>query len=552
MARSQGAHAQGVRLIKLLRRLQGRFEGTRLAELEQEFGVSRSQLRRDLLALEEAGTRLEIEQEQGRYGHGRVRLLDADTTAIPVTRSERYTLLAARGFFDIFRGSQLHDDMESIFEKVLQTMPAKTRKDTRSLQSKIFFRPSGGTKSYENHKDIIDPLLSGLLMERLPELVNTGALSVSDLARTVEALSAEEKQALVAGVLTNLDWGSMARIATLALRVINQIHDANPTFLAQRMAPGIKALVANLDFGEMEEAAIKARPEAEALADAFNDALWEYPAKFVCLGGLLPAFTNTLAGSVTRMISRANTMSPELITEVLLSLLKDVDGKAVGQLVNQFTELARKIHTGSALLGPPGLPEFTATLTQKLMEIGVEIDPNLLWKARQAMAEVAEARVKARTELLRARPDLLKARLAEQHKVRNAFIRARRVNVSLLDELDDPDLAEAVAEGAVKIDAQEVAETVNLWCAVLNRAREQRPDFVANMLFHFANSSDTGEIQRTVKWLADDLARALRPLARAVLPAVISTVAGWLSREDDESAGEVADCLAAWRNLLEE
>lgn len=57
--------------------------------------------------------------------------------------------------------------MESIFDKVLQTMPTRTRKDTRSLQSKIFFRPSGGTKSYEAHRDIIDALLTGLLMERL-------------------------------------------------------------------------------------------------------------------------------------------------------------------------------------------------------------------------------------------------------------------------------------------------------------------------------------------------------------------------------------------------
>jgi hypothetical protein len=68
-------------------------------------------------SLQETGTRLTIEQEHGRCG-----------------------------FFDIFRGSQLYDDMESIFEKVLQTMPSRTRKDTRTLQSKIFFRPSGGTR----------------------------------------------------------------------------------------------------------------------------------------------------------------------------------------------------------------------------------------------------------------------------------------------------------------------------------------------------------------------------------------------------------------------
>ncbi len=93
MARSQGSHVQGVRLIKLLRRLQGRFEGIRLGELEREFEVSRSQLRRDLLALEEAGIRLQVEQEQGRYGHGRVRLLDADTTGLISGRTSHHVVV---------------------------------------------------------------------------------------------------------------------------------------------------------------------------------------------------------------------------------------------------------------------------------------------------------------------------------------------------------------------------------------------------------------------------------------------------------------------------
>lgn len=171
MPRPKGAHRQAIRLIRLLKRLQGRFEGMRFADIQEELDISRSQLRRDLLALEEAGTRLEVEQEHGRYGHARVRLLDSDTTRIPVTRSERYTLLAARGFFDIFRGSQLHRDIESLFEKVLETMPSRTRRDTRSLAKKIIFRPTGGTKTYNDAdtKDIVNTLLSGVLMERLVE-----------------------------------------------------------------------------------------------------------------------------------------------------------------------------------------------------------------------------------------------------------------------------------------------------------------------------------------------------------------------------------------------
>ncbi len=55
MSRSQGSHAQGVRLIRLLRHLQGRPEGVRLVNLQTELGISRSQLRRDLVAVGEVG-----------------------------------------------------------------------------------------------------------------------------------------------------------------------------------------------------------------------------------------------------------------------------------------------------------------------------------------------------------------------------------------------------------------------------------------------------------------------------------------------------------------
>lgn len=95
-----------------------------------------------------------------------VRLLDADTAAIPITRSERYALLAARGIFDMFRGSQLHKDIESVSDKLMEATTAETRRDTGSLATKIHYRPSGGTKSYEGYEDIINALITGLLKER--------------------------------------------------------------------------------------------------------------------------------------------------------------------------------------------------------------------------------------------------------------------------------------------------------------------------------------------------------------------------------------------------
>jgi proteasome accessory factor B len=166
MARKQGAHNQAIRLIRILDQLQGHRVGVRLVDLEEAYGISRSQLRRDLLALEEAGIRLEAEQEHGRYGHTKVRIADTGSAKIELNLSERYTLLAARDFFRFFTGASLHSDMETIVDKVVATMPVSTKRHTRSMERKIHFRPQGGTKTYEGKEDVLNALLTGVLFER--------------------------------------------------------------------------------------------------------------------------------------------------------------------------------------------------------------------------------------------------------------------------------------------------------------------------------------------------------------------------------------------------
>ena len=168
MPKTQGAPTQVVRAVTILRRLQGRFQGVRLDDLVDELGVSRSQIRRDLLALEEAGINLAFDKEEGRYGRARVRIVDADNTSVPITRRERQALLAARRLFDIFRGTPFHEDIESIYEKLIDTLPARDRKDLRTLAQQILYIPTGGTKHYsDDTKEVIDALQTGIMQRRL-------------------------------------------------------------------------------------------------------------------------------------------------------------------------------------------------------------------------------------------------------------------------------------------------------------------------------------------------------------------------------------------------
>ncbi len=165
--KSPGAPTQVVRTVGILRKLSGRRIGVRLDDLAAEYNVSRDQIRRDLLALEEAGVRLEYTREEGRYGRALVRLVDAEW--VPIHRSERFTLLAARRMFDVFRGTPLYENIEAVFDRITDTLPAKDRAELRSLADRIVYLPSGGTKSYDDPaiRDTIDALETAVLNERL-------------------------------------------------------------------------------------------------------------------------------------------------------------------------------------------------------------------------------------------------------------------------------------------------------------------------------------------------------------------------------------------------
>jgi hypothetical protein len=153
-------------------------------------------------------------------------------------------------------------------------------------------------------------------------------------------------------------------------------------------------------------------------------------------------------------------------------------------------------------------------------------------------------------ELLRGRPELLKERLAEQPALRNARMRTMRRNAALLEELPEAEMAEAVAEGALKVDAGELAETVNLLCAILNRVHENRPEFTQNMIWTFVSAADLPRISQTAAWLFEDFAQAARPVARAVLPSVLNALSDWLGPDEDGENGEMGEALARFRKTI--
>lgn len=398
----------------------------------------------------------------------------------------------------------------------------------------------------------LSPEMGALLLEQAPLLVSTAVDVASAAVSSFLLLKPETRAGIISRTLSGLDLSRLGGAFTDAAKVIQDLHAQNPTFFADHMGPALAEIMKNVDFGEGVDLYFGATADVAALARSIGVAFFDNPSKMICLAALLPGLINLGVAIANENLTRMNELSGELQAEVLLSLMRDVDGHAMGTLVNQGAELLRKIHTGSALLGPPGLPEFTAELTRKLADLGSAVDPMLLWKARRVITEISEARIAARLDLLRNNPELLEQRLREQPSIRNARLRARRKNMELLADLPDDMLSSAVAEGAIKVDTQDIAEALNLVCDVLNRVHETRPDFVSSLLSQFANAADLNAMEETARWLTEDLVRTLAPVLRSAAPSLIRGVAELLAPADDGMDEEIQSSLEALSSLTRE
>lgn len=395
-----------------------------------------------------------------------------------------------------------------------------------------------------------DSELTGLLMEKFPALVNMGIKGTGGLSKALDSLPDEEKKTFMGEALNAIDSASLGEALATFLRIINEVHETQPTFIADQLYEPIKGLVENLDFADIEDLVKHSQMDIVGLIGAVNEVFDRYPAKVVCLMGVLPALLNVVVAVLNESMDQVDNMPPELITEVLLSLMKDIDGKAIGKFVNTNHELLRKIHTGSALLGPPGHPEFTAELTNKLKEVVSAIDTEILWKGRQAIAEVKDATSNARFTLLRDNPDLLARYLEEAPVLLNARIRSMQTTVSLLEEFDNEEMARAVANGVLRLDLQDLAEVLNLYASVANRVQKKKPDLAMNILESFAYSVDIKEVDEAIKWIAKDVATSFKPIIRAMAPHIIEGVCECLAPENDSEQEGVDRAIDAIRKLM--
>jgi len=155
------------RVLRIREMLDGRAAVT-IGELMQTFGISRRTVYNDLRALEDAG--VPLYSEPGPSGEAQWKLQHAARrTTLTLTIGQILSLGLARRVLSFLEGTELHDELTTVMERMGQGLSPKMSRYVEQLERKMAVVHLGA-KSYGDKVDVLNELLTGLLYEELVEL----------------------------------------------------------------------------------------------------------------------------------------------------------------------------------------------------------------------------------------------------------------------------------------------------------------------------------------------------------------------------------------------
>lgn len=392
-----------------------------------------------------------------------------------------------------------------------------------------------------------DPGFIRHLAGPLPALVGGLADLAATALETLEHLEFADKKDILGSLISETATGRTGDMITRVCRILNDLHRNDPEFFTKRLAPGFRKWIESLDFGELKEMAENSRADIRAFAVMVNTVMWQYPSKVVLLLSLIPTAANILSDALEISLQRLNELPPDLLTDVILSFLRETEIRPIGGVVNELLEIIRKIHTGSALLGEPGAPQLPKLLSAKVAEIIDRLDPATFWKAAIALAETKAALAQATAAAVSRRPDLLRLNLVNSRKLANLRMKSLNQKLSWWDDQEDAALAEHLSAAVAAHDIHELGEAVNSVLRIFNRLNDQKPDLAADAVRQLVHAVDPYEVSEAAQKLFG-AAEAAKPLARAVVPGLVKWAAAVLAPADDEyeqDAREAREALAS-------
>jgi len=389
------------------------------------------------------------------------------------------------------------------------------------------------------------------IAEPLPDIIN-GLFNVIDTAATtIEKLDTGEKKELFGELIEKLATGQTGTLITRGCRIINDIHKDDPEFFARRLEPGFRKWIETVDFGELREMIDRSGNDARAMVVMINEVIWQYPAKVVLLLSLIPSLVNMVTTAADISLEKLNELPPDLLTDVILSFLDEIRAEPVAGVINALTELVRKIHTGSGLLGEPGAPQLPKLLAAKIDTIITAVDPVTLWKAKTALAETGAAFELAMAAAVNRMPAFKQLAMIKGPEIANIHMKTANQKLAHWDSIDDEETAKSMANHFSAYDVQELGEMINNTLRLFNRVAGQRPELLPGLVGQAASAIDEYELAEAARHIFNGAGDRLQPVARAFVPGLVKWISASLKPADDDYENDAEDARAALRSIFE-
>jgi len=401
------------------------------------------------------------------------------------------------------------------------------------------------SKSFSKPEDIHQKNELFLLIKRLdmtehigviiPSVLNSLSVIINTIAVSLEKTSSDTQKKFFENLLSSVDSEITGKTITTFANATDAVHKQNPRLFSEKAIPGLRTFLMNIDFGDLRRVLDNSQEDIKSMIHGLNDLLVEFPGKLITGLSFIPVVSNHIIFYIKDVIHRLNLLPADILTDIFISLFKEVDAKTIGLLMNNINELIRQIHTGSALIGEAGSPQFSSDILEKMKTIQSEIDKKLLLKAGKAIIDGKEVLQKTVNTLLNNDPELLKVNLQHLLFTYNSKISVLKQKLEIIDELNEDDQTETLTSVISEINACDLAETINNSLFILNALQEHSPQTIQRILSEFINTLDLDEIENTLETIFIEKNTIFRPLVRTTFPVIVDGFMDCLSSENDDN-----------------
>ncbi|ETR70861.1 MAG: hypothetical protein OMM_02924 [Candidatus Magnetoglobus multicellularis str. Araruama] len=322
-------------------------------------------------------------------------------------------------------------------------------------------------------------------------------------------------------MISKLDFTIWAETIKTWVLILQNIQTENKQFLTDSLKPKFDALVENIDFADLKEALSQVSSDIDALSENINLLMWQYPAKLVLLFSIIPLAGNTACMIARNTFKHFNDVPPDILADILISLIKEIDMDLVSQLMDESAELARKLHTGAALIGEPGADALTQQVKSIVAKLSENINSTNVFKARQAIDHIKNGIWEAWFARLSGNYDILSQSISLWFDKTNQTIRQTSQLTAMLDDLPDNHFKQTIGSQCQELEMTEIAEILNQLVQLALRLEQLSPEALNAVLFQWIDALDTDAIGEISDKLASPLMQALAPIIQGIAPSLI-------------------------------